>query len=421
MGHEFVSAVSYRTNGLNCPYCSGRQVLKGFNDLSTTHPNLAHQLIDGKNGGILATHVSKGSNKKLWWKCDMGHEYESTVAHRTSDGRGCPYCCNQKIMRGFNDLFSLFPHLEIEWDFEKNTISPYELSYGSGCKVWWKCENEHSWKDTVAHGTFDERGCVLCKGKKSIGEQEVSRLVSELVSSEVILNSRSIISPYELDMYVPDKGVAIEFNGVYWHTESQGKDESYHYNKWKMCKDAGIDLITIWEDSWRDNREVVETMLRSKLGVYDVNARDLNVVDVKTYQEANMFFSTYDMYGSNLGNHTAALVNNDGFPVAMLAWYQLENIVYVDKYASSFAVEDGMSVLLEKVKVFARSHGYVKIVGMSENEYSVDDVYEQSGFERVGDVGARCWEVYDNTRYLDDDYGGDDIWDCGRVRWEYEV
>ena len=227
MGHEFVSAVSYRTNGLNCPYCSGRQVLKGFNDLSTTHPNLAHQLIDGKNGGILATHVSKGSNKKLWWKCDMGHEYESTVAHRTSDGRGCPYCCNQKIMRGFNDLFSLFPHLEIEWDFEKNTISPYELSYGSGCKVWWKCENEHSWKDTVAHRTFDERGCVLCKGKKSIGEQEVSRLVSELVSSEVILNSRSIISPYELDMYVPDKGVAIEFNGVYWHTESQGKDESY--------------------------------------------------------------------------------------------------------------------------------------------------------------------------------------------------
>ena len=420
MGHEYQSAVSYRTDGINCPYCSGQKVLVGFNDLATTHPEIAKELINSKNNGILATHVSKGSHKKLWWRCDMGHEYESIVDNRTSGG-GCPYCCNQKIMRGFNDFLLAYPHLENEWDFEKNTVSPYELSYGSKSKVWWKCSNNHSWQDTVRSRTSDERGCVLCKGKKSIGEQEVSQLVSELVSSEVILNSRSVISPYELDMYVPDKGIAIEFNGVYWHTEAQGKDKSYHYNKWKMCKDAGIDLVTVWEDSWRDHREVVETMLRSKLGVYDVNARDLTVVDVKTYREANMFFSTYDLYGSNLGNHTSALVDNAGCPVAMLSWYRLDNIVYVDKYASSCAVENGLSTLLDQVKKFAVANGCEKIVGMSENEFSVDDVYELCGFERVGDVDARCWEVYDNTRYLDDDYGGDNIWDCGRVRWEYTV
>ena len=418
MGHEYESAVAHRTYGTGCPYCYHQKIIPGFNDLATTHPRLAHQLIDEKNGGILATHVSKGSRKKLWWRCDMGHEYESTVASRTSDGRGCPYCCNQKIIRGFNDLFSLCPHLENEWDFEKNTISPYEISYGTQRKVWWKCENEHSWKDTVSHRTLDERGCVLCKGKKSIGEQEVSHLVSELVPSEVILNSRSVISPYELDIYIPDKNLAIEFNGVYWHSEAQGKDESYHYDKWKMCKDAGIDLVTIWEDGWRDRREVVETMLRSKLGMYDVNARDLTVVDVKTFREANMFFSTYDLYGSNLGNHTVALVDDSGCPVAMLSWYRLDNIVYVDKYASSCAVENGFSTLLDQVKKFAVANGCKKIVGMSDNEFSVDGVYELCGFDRVGDVDARCWEVYDNTRYLDDDYGGNNIWDCGRVRWE---
>lgn len=420
-GHEFVSTVSTRTDGLNCPYCSGQKVLAGFNDLATTHPEISRELIDEKNSGILATHVSEGSTKKLWWKCDMGHEYESTVTHRT-DGRGCPYCCNRKIIVGENDLFSLFPHLEIEWDFEKNDISPYELSYGTQRKVWWKCENEHSWKDNVSHRTSQERGCVLCKGKKSIGEQEVSHLVSELVSSEVILNSRSVISPYELDMYIPDKGVAIEFNGVYWHSEQRGKDKSYHYNKWKMCKDAGVDLITIWEDGWRDNREVVETMLRSKLGVYDVNARDLTVVDVKTFRESNEFFSVYDLYGSNIGNYTAGLVDDSGDVVAMLSWYCMDDIVHVNKYASSCAVEDGFGVLLEKVKVFARSHGCVKIVGMSENEFSVDDVYELCGFERVGDVGARCWDIEDDVRVLDSDCDVKNrIWDCGRVRWECVV
>ena len=421
LGHEYDCVIGYMTQGRGCPYCSNKKILIGFNDFNTTHPDIAEELVDEKNGGVTAVDITHGSKKKLWWKCDMGHEYESTVAHRTSDGRGCPYCCNQKIICGFNDLFSLYPHLENEWDFEKNTISPYEISYGSNHKVWWKCSNNHSWQDTIVRRTSGERGCVLCKGNKSIGEQEVSQLVSELVSSEVILNSRSVISPYELDMYVPEKGVAIEFNGVYWHTEAQGKDKSYHYNKWKMCKDAGVDLITVWEDSWRDNREVVETMLRSKLGVYDVNARDLTVVDVKIYREANMFFSTYDLYGSNLGNHTAALVDDAGRPVAMLSWYRLDNIVYVDKYASSCAVENGFITLLDQVKKFAVANGCEKIVGMSENEFSVDDVYEQSGFERVGDVGARCWEVYNNTRYLDDDYDGDNIWDCGRVRWEYEV
>lgn len=419
-GHEYEMYVYRRCSGNSCQYCSGKKVLPGYNDLNTTHPEISCQLIDEKNDGINATNVSKGSIKKLWWRCEKGHEYKSTVNNRVS-GKGCSYCSSKKVQCGFNDLFSLFPHLEIEWDFEKNTVSPYELSYGSQRKVWWKCENGHSWKDTIAHRTGDERGCVLCKGKKSIGEQEVSQLVSELVSSEVILNSRSVISPYELDMYVPDKCVAIEFNGVYRHTEAQGKDKSYHYNKWKMCKDAGVDLVTVWEDSWRDNREVVETMLRSKLGVYDVNARDLTIADVKTYREANMFFSTYDLYGSNLGNHTVALVNNAGCPVAMLSWYRLDNIVYVDKYASSCAVENGLSTLLDQVKKFAVTNGCEKIVGMSNNEYSVDDVYELCGFERFGDVDARCWEVYDNTRYLDDDYGGNNIWDCGRVRWECVV
>lgn len=420
-GHEYECSPNTRTNqSQRCPYCSGRKVIVGITDLATTHPEIAKELINIKNGGILATHVSKGSDKKLWWKCKNGHEYKSTVYDKVR-GNGCPYCSNKKVIAGENDLFSLCPHLEIEWDFEKNTVSPYEISYGSKRKVWWRCENGHSWQDTVSHRTGEERGCVLCNWKKSIGEQEVSQLVSELVSSEVILNSRSIISPYELDMYVPDKGIAIEFNGVYWHTEAQGKDKSYHYNKWKMCKDAGVDLLTVWEDDWRDNRKVVETMLRSKLGVYDVNARDLTVVDVKTFREANEFFSAYDLYGSNVGGHTSALVDNAGCPVAMLSWYKLDNIVYVDKYASSCAVENGLSTLLDQVKKFAVVNWCEKIVGMSDNDYSVDDVYELCGFERVGDVDARCWKMEKNTRVLDGDDGGDNIWDCGRVRWECVV
>lgn len=418
-GHEYDSIIYRRTKGNGCPYCSNRKVLIGFNDLMTTHPDIAAQWSD--RNPISPFECTAGSGMRAWWVCDLGHEYDSVICSR-SKGTGCPYCFGQKVLAGFNDLSTTHPEIAKELIDEKNGgILATHVSKGSEKKLWWKCDMGHEYKTRVYNRTSGERGCVLCKGNKSIGEQEVSQLVSELVSSEVILNSRSVISPYELDMYIPDKNLAIEFNGVYWHTEAQGKDKSYHYNKWKMCKDAGIDLVTVWEDSWRDNREVVETMLRSKLGVYDVNACDLTVVDVKTFREANDFFSVYHLYGSNLGNHTSALVDNAGSPVAMLSWYQLDNIVYVDKYASSCAVENGLSTLLDQVKKFAVVNGCEKIVGMSDNEFSVDDVYELCGFDRVGDVGARCWEVYDNTRYLNDDYGGNNIWDCGRVQWECVV
>lgn len=424
LGHEHDVVIKNKVlKKSGCPYCANRKVLVGFNDLGTTHPEIAKQLVDDKNHGITAQDVTFGSRKNLWWVCDNGHEFNTSVKRRTK-GTGCLVCYREN--RGIveeNNLFSLYPHLENEWDFEKNDISPYELSYGSEYKAWWKCKNGHSWKSVVYSRTTGGSKCKSCnkKGGTSIGEKDLSSLVSELLSENIEIGNRSVISPYELDMYIPDKGIAIEFNGLYWHSEQRGKDKSYHYNKWKMCKDAGIDLVTVWEDDWRDNRKVVETMLRSKLGVYDVNARDLTVVDVKTYREANMFFSTYDLYGSNIGNYTAALVDNAGRPVAMLSWYRLDNIIYVDKYASSCAVENGLSTLLDHVKKFAVVNGCEKIVGMSNNEYSVDDVYELCGFERVGDVDARCWEVYNNTRVLDGDDGGDNIWDCGRVRWEYAV
>lgn len=499
LGHEYDAIVKTRTyRGCGCPYCANKRILVGFNDLATTHPEIARELFDEENGGITARDITFGSEKELWWKCDNdhkyklkvyrrveimgcphcysekilfssgivkngnllethpeiarelcdeknegvtaenitygmdrmlwwkcleGHVYECRVSARTRNGKKCPKCYDSKgLVHGVNDFGTTHPDIASQLIDDKNDgITSKSVTFGSKRKLWWRCLEGHEYYAAVQDVVRGKAKCNLCINTRSLGEQELALFIHENSPYYLEINSRSVISPYELDMYIPEKNLAIEFNGVYWHTEAQGKDESYHYNKWKMCKDAGVDLVTVWEDDWRDRREVVETMLRSKLGMYDVNARDLTVVDVKTFREANMFFFTYDLYGSNIGNHTAGLVDDSGDVVVMLSWYCMDNIVYVDKYASSCAVEDGLSVLLEKVKVFARSHGCVKIVGMSDNEYSVDGVYELCGFDRVGDVGARCWKVEKNTRVLDGDDGGNNIWDCGRVRWECVV
>ena len=95
-GHEWEAKIQNRSNGTNCPYCSGNKVLEGFNDLETINPVLAEEWNYLKNGTLLPSSVSPSSNKKVWWKCKIcGHEWQAIVGSRNR-GRGCPVCAEEK-------------------------------------------------------------------------------------------------------------------------------------------------------------------------------------------------------------------------------------------------------------------------------------------------------------------------------------
>ncbi len=90
-GHEWESAVHSRTQGIGCPYCCGKKVLKGFNDLATVNPDLAAEWHPTMNGDLTSADVTDASGKKVWWLCKNGHAYEATVYSRKI-GKGCPKC-----------------------------------------------------------------------------------------------------------------------------------------------------------------------------------------------------------------------------------------------------------------------------------------------------------------------------------------
>lgn len=73
-GHEWTAVIHSRANGTKCPICTNTKVLNGFNDLATTHPQLTKEWHPTKNIDILPTQISAGSNKKVWWLCEKGHE-----------------------------------------------------------------------------------------------------------------------------------------------------------------------------------------------------------------------------------------------------------------------------------------------------------------------------------------------------------
>jgi len=89
--HEWQAKIADRNQGRGCPYCAGKKVLSGFNDLLTTNPKLASEWHPTKNADLLPTMVSSGSHKKVWWICKNGHEWQAEIANRNA-GNGCPVC-----------------------------------------------------------------------------------------------------------------------------------------------------------------------------------------------------------------------------------------------------------------------------------------------------------------------------------------
>ena len=94
--------------------------------------------------------VTAHNNRKVWWICDFGHEWNATIASR-SDGHGCPFCSGRFPIKGVTDLQSLRSELSLEWNYDKNEgLKPSDVTYKSHKKVWWKCSRGHEWIARIA-------------------------------------------------------------------------------------------------------------------------------------------------------------------------------------------------------------------------------------------------------------------------------
>ena len=182
-GHNWATRVADREAGLGCPYCSGKAVLAGFNDLATTHPGLAAELVDQS----LATKLNAGSNKAVEWSCKAyGHGWRTNVNNRRK-GTGCPVCIGKAVLAGFNDLATTHPDLAAE--LVDPTLAT-QLGFGSGKSVEWSCKaHRHVWEAAVSSRSSGI-GCPYCSGNSlMLGFNDLATthpdLAAELVDQSV--------------------------------------------------------------------------------------------------------------------------------------------------------------------------------------------------------------------------------------------
>jgi uncharacterized Zn-finger protein len=175
-GHQWIASPNKRTsNNSKCPYCSGLLIRPGFDDLVTTNPELAAEA-DGWD----PTTLRPGSEKKVGWKCKLGHCWSASVVSRAKKKQsGCPYCANRVLLSGFNDVATTNPELAAEadgWD-------PSEVITGGRAKKDWKCSAGHTWAATISNRTHSKTGCPVCTNQRvSVGDNDFATRFPELAA-----------------------------------------------------------------------------------------------------------------------------------------------------------------------------------------------------------------------------------------------
>ncbi len=190
-------------------------------------------------------------------------------------------------------ILTKFTHIDPQFQID-------EYQGVSGIKYSWKCQKcNNIFLSTIDNGFYPI--CPVCyppQYSTSIGENEVAELIRSF-GDEIIRNSKTIIPPFEIDIFVPDKKIAIEYCGLYWHCELNKNNKFYHYEKWRLCNENNIRLITIFEDEWLFNQDICISRLKGIFSLQSENilyGRQCKVEEVPT-KEASFFLEKYHLQG----------------------------------------------------------------------------------------------------------------------------
>ena len=291
-GHEYFTSI-YLRSCLNtgCPYCANQKVCLD-NCLITTHPEIAKEWHETKNGDLTPFCILAGDNRKYWWFGKCNHEWQASCCNRTGKGKtGCPYCANQKVCCD-NCLATTHPEIAKEWHPIKNgNINPNDVVAGTHKKYWFLCPIGHEYKTSCGKRTSkDKRSCPICCESK--GEK---RITEYLKLNNMIYKPQFVVKNIgRFDFAVKgNNNFFIEYHGKqhyiprdFGSKEKNAKEKIFldclkrDVKKERFCKDKNIPLLIIPYWDYGRIEEMLDDYLNSKTIIFS-NSPDI----VKKYQK----------------------------------------------------------------------------------------------------------------------------------------
>lgn len=248
-------------------------------------------------------------------------------------------------------------------------------------------------------------GCGNCINGVSTNEIEIRQFLKDLLPNETIrYNDRTLIKPLELDFYIPNKQIAIEFNGLYWHSELAGKNRNYHLVKTQKCLEQNTKLLQIFSSEWSAKSNILKSIISSKLGVFQkrIYARNCSIQEI-TPSEKQKFLDENHLQGNDNSAFYIGLFNDNELVSLMTfgkrkitkASAKLELIRFCTKLYTQ--VIGGASKLLT---YFERKYQPESLTTYSDRRYGTEGFYKQLGFELSHISKPNYWYFSTKTNNL---------------------
>lgn len=270
-------------------------------------------------------------------------------------------------------------------------------------------------------------------------EVEISEFLDRL-NVNYVKHDRSILGNREIDFLIPEYNLGIEFHGLFWHSEINGKTKEYHLDKYKRSKEKGIHLIQIWENEWLGKRNIIERYILNLLGrnKSSIGARSVFITEAKS-SVVNQFLEKTHIQGRTTQISKGYGAYYRGQLVGVITFFNKKGIWELTRFSTSENVPGLFSKMLKK---FVEEYNPEYIQTFSDNRWFKGDVYSKSGWQKKEDYPPvyfytdykAVWHRFNmrkdkikqkysldvrgkTEKQLVEELGLDKIWDAGKIKW----
>ena len=296
--------------------------------------------------------------------------------------------------------------------------------------------------------------CPVCHPREtgtSNAEKQVLNFIQSIYTGTVTPNDRHVLNGKELDIYLPDLNLAIEYNGLYWHGESTHHDHKYHLlHKQQFAYSKGIRVIHILEDEWLHKEDIVKSRLQQIIGVTStkVYARKCNIMPISSKEKDKFLEENHIMgkdvsgirYGAYYGDELIAVMTftKSSFVKGGKGDEWELNRFAIKKYIHSPGLASKM------FKRFVSDYNPNRVISYCDRRWNAGRSYRYMGFKFVGETSPSYWYfkasecvryhrsqfmkhkiVTEDTKDLTEweimqQLGYDRIWDCGTLKFGWD-
>ena len=401
-GEFKLTPITLETN-LECPECQKERLHTHFSKTTEQFIKDAIKVHGNKYNYDKVEYTTCKDNVII--TCPLHGDFEQTPSSHLS-GSDCPKCSMIKA-------WSKRERITTE-QFINDCIKIHGNKYNYD-KTKYVAAKEYVTITCPKHGDFKQlpyahakgQGCPICKSEltDSIGENQLREYIKTIYDDDIKFNTRSVIKPLEIDIFLPKTNVAFEYDGLYWHSELKAKT-SYHIDKTNMCKAKNINLYHIFDDEWELKKDIVKSRIASILGIYKkkIYARKCIIREIET-ATLKSFLNKNHLQGNVNSKYRYGLFYNDELVAVMSFGPLRKNLGHKSKdgeyemlrYCSKLhtMIVGGASKLL---KYFIKKVNPKRIISYADRRWSEGDMYKKIGFKHIRNSKPNYYYIVKNKR-----------------------